>query len=276
MALVQPRHASPRDTLLAERCAEGRAAHPRLALDEATFAAYLDARATDDAALRRLHAADLYLACACARGEPEALVVFEAQIVDKLAPALARAGAASLVDEVKQIVRERLLLGAAGKGPRIADYAGEGALLTWVRVVALRAAATLRRGAQRSRAREDEALLDAPLALDSPDLLHLRRRYADDFKAAFELGVAELTPRDRNLLRQHLIDRLTIDDLGALYRVNRVTASRWLSHAREEVARATRKALVARLRLSPPELESILRLVRSDLDLSIDRVLRRA
>jgi RNA polymerase sigma-70 factor (ECF subfamily) len=263
---------SPRETLIAERCAEARAAHPRLGLAAADFAAYLSARAPDEAALRSRNAADLYLACAAARADAAALATFEAEILDRLAPALIRAGAGAILDEVKQVVRERLLVAPAGRDPRITDYAGEGTLVTWVRVVALRAAATIRRGAQRSRAREHEALLDTPLPVDSPDLAHLRRRYAGDFKAAFEAGVAGLGPRDRNLLRQHLLDGLTIDDLGALYQINRVTAARWLSRAREEVARATRKALAARLRLSPAELDSVLRLVRSDLDLSIGRV----
>lgn len=267
------------DAVLAELHAAGRAAFPGIALDHAVFAAHLRARAgeaADAAALRRLHAPDLYLACACARGDAGAVRLFEEAVLRKIEPALARVGAEPILAEVKQIVRERLLVGAPGKEPRIAEYAGEGALLTWVRVIALRTAATIRRGARRSKAREDEAMLDAAMAVEGPELAHMRRRYAHDFKAAFEVAVTELSPRDRNLIRQHLIDGLTIDDLGALYQVNRVTAARWLSSAREDVARATRRALTARLSVSQGELESILRLVRSDLDLSLERVLRRA
>src|SRR5262249_27085192 len=103
-------------------------------------------------------------------------------------------GAASILDEVKQVVRERLLVGTSGRGARITDYAGEGTLLTWVRVVALRAAATIRRGAQRRSAREHEALLDTPLSIDDPDLSHLRPRVARGLQGPFEARGARPGP----------------------------------------------------------------------------------
>jgi RNA polymerase sigma-70 factor (ECF subfamily) len=275
---MTPRDDAALAALILSLHAEARAAAPGVAIDEATFGALLRERAgdpVDEAALRRLNVRDLHLAWACARGDAAALALFDESVLARLDPALVRVGAGAILDDVKQAVREKLFVGAADRGPRIVDYAGEGELRTWVRVVALRTAATILRGARRTRTRED-ALADAPGAIDSPELLHLRQRYAPEFKVAFELAVAELTPRDRELLRQHLLDGQTIDDLGALHGVNRVTASRWLSRAREDVARATRKTLAARLRLSAGEMESVLRLVRSELDLSLERVLLRA
>jgi RNA polymerase sigma-70 factor (ECF subfamily) len=92
-------------------------------------------------------------------------------------------------------------------------------------------------------------------------------------KRAFHLAVAELEPRERNLLRMHLLDGLSIDQIGVFYRIHRATAFRWVAKARERVWDETRNRLREKLRLSPSEYDSILHQVRSQLDLSIERVL---
>src|SRR5438105_15650331 len=55
------------------------AAWPDLAITEGDFAAYLVARAggEDEAAIERAHAADLFLACACSRGDEAAMRALE-------------------------------------------------------------------------------------------------------------------------------------------------------------------------------------------------------
>lgn len=54
-------------------------------------------------------------------------------------------------------------------------------------------------------------------------------------KHAIEDAAAELAPRDRALLRLHLVERASIDDIAALYRVHRATVARWIQSAREIV-----------------------------------------
>lgn len=61
-----------------------------------------------------------------------------------------------------------------------------------------------------------------------PELSHLKATFAAEFKFALTLAIDELSVRDRNLLRQSVLDGLTIDQLGKLYRVHRATAARWV------------------------------------------------
>ncbi|MFC1610733.1 transcriptional regulator, partial [Myxococcota bacterium] len=84
---------------------------------------------------------------------------------------------------------------------------------------------------------------------------------------------ASLSAKDRNLLRQSLLDGLSIDQLGAIYRVHRATAARWLAGARERVLKETLSALRQRLKIDEAEFKSLINLVRSQLDLSLARLL---
>jgi hypothetical protein len=101
----------------------------------------------------------------------------------------------------------------------------------------------------------------------------MKRQYGPAFKAAFAAAFSALAPRQRTLLRQQVLDGLTIDELGALYRVHRATAARWLERAREALLSGTRTALERELKVSATECESIMRLAQSQLHVSIRRLL---
>lgn len=254
-----------------------RAAHPQLGVSAGDFAAYLAVRLDEDRPpsedLARRRVADLYLACGCVVGDRAALDHFEAELAPHLAAVVGRiAGGPDLVDEVLQSVRERLLVGTDARGPRLGDYAGEGELLTWLRVVATRAAISELRARKRAPS-GDDGLWDVASPDLDPEIALLKRRAAADIREAFHHALTELTPRQRNLLRQHLLDGLTIDELGATYGVHRVTAARWLSKARAELWSLTRRRLRARLQLTGSQIDSLLGEVRSTLDLSIERAL---
>ena len=62
--------------------------------------------------------------------------------------------------------------------------------------------------------------------------------------------------------------------LARLYGVHETTAARWVARAAERVADDARRGLMARLALSPSSFDSVARMVLSNLDLSISRVLR--
>jgi len=86
-------------------------------------------------------------------------------------------------------------------------------------------------------------------------------------------ALAELPPHDRSLLRLHYIEGLSLDRLAVMERVHRATVARWLSDARSTVLSRVRTLLAERLKLSGHEGESLLRFVRSRLDLSLRRAL---
>jgi RNA polymerase sigma-70 factor (ECF subfamily) len=55
--------------------------------------------------------------------------------------------------------------------------------------------------------------------------------------------------------------------------VHRATCARWLADARADLGRGTRKRLVATLGLPPEGIDSLLRFLDSDIELSISRIL---
>jgi RNA polymerase sigma-70 factor (ECF subfamily) len=217
-------------------------------------------------------AADLYLVCACVAGDDRALATFDAKYLGQVPQLVAKVETnPAAVEEVKQRVRERLLVAKDGR-IRLGDYGGQGRLVSWLRVVAIRVALDMRTGNKEAALSDGAA--ERMLAADDPEMDYLRSRYADEFRAAFVTALGALPTRERNVLRLHLLDGLNVDRIGQLYDVHRATAARWLAHAREELFRHTRDTLRKELGLTQTEFASIVRLVRSELDVSICRILR--
>ena len=254
--------------------AAGRAAWPEVALTDDAIKQSLEARVAEDAEtqLDNLHDADLYLAMALATGNAAALRVFEDKLVPQIDVALRRMRlAGGTADEVKQALRFELLV--ADGAPKIADYAGRGELAAWVRISATRRALKVIRKTDREETL-DEILLDHwPATTPDPRQKHLRVQYTAELKRAIRESFTALEVRQRNLLRQHILDELTIDDLARLYRVHRATCARWLADARTELSKGTRKRLINALGMPGSEVESLLRFLDSDIELSISRIL---
>jgi RNA polymerase sigma-70 factor, ECF subfamily len=57
----------------------------------------------------------------------------------------------------------------------------------------------------------------------------------------------------------------------SIYRVHRVTAFRWIEKAKEQLVKSTLETLRTRLKLPASELESVLRMIRSQIHLSLVR-----
>jgi RNA polymerase sigma-70 factor (ECF subfamily) len=87
--------------------------------------------------------------------------------------------------------------------------------------------------------------------------------------------LAGLPDRERWLLHKHAIYRSGIDELAHLLRMHRAPAARWVEAARQAVVEGVRGELVRRLQLTRGELDSILRLISSQLDVSLPRLLGR-
>src|SRR5262249_15783420 len=132
--------------------------------------------------IERAHVEDLYLACACARGDPRAVEHVDDRFLSKVGAQVAR-GSPSLADEVRQIMRERLM--GSGGVPWIAGYSGLGALGGWLRISAVRVARDLQR-AERRHVPLDSGVRAAGSAAADPELDYMKTRYADEFSAAFK------------------------------------------------------------------------------------------
>jgi RNA polymerase sigma-70 factor, ECF subfamily len=258
---------------LERQLAEIAATWPTVAIDETRYlqrlGAVIERRA--DEPLRRvietMPAADLYLAAACAAGDAAALATFRAELVPGLRQALGTLGIPpATIDETEQRVLVMLFVGDA---PQIAGYTGRGKLRSWLRSIGVRTGRRLS-GVVHGNANVDLDELDQlPAAVRDPELEVLRTRYVTEVREAFAAALAGLTDRQRTLLRQYHIDGLTIDQLAALYRINRATAARWVAGARLDVVTATRTHLVADHGIPTSEVDSIIRLVRSQLSVSL-------
>jgi RNA polymerase sigma-70 factor, ECF subfamily len=253
---------------LSELFAAACASRPDLNIDEASFKDFLRARPArlEPAALS--HAGDLALVFACERGDASAMRVLENEHLARLGDLLPvrYRGEAS---EVAQILRDRLLVPDATGKMKISEFSGRGDLRSWLRVAAVRIAINLERRHKRevTLREEDHALGDR--AVFDLELDHLKRRYSREFKEAFTAALGALEPRTRNILRQHYLDALTMETIAGIYRVHRITVVRWMDQARTELARETRRELSARLNVDKRELESILRLIESQLDVTL-------
>ncbi len=220
----------------------------------------------------RLQAQDEALAREILAGEKAALAALEA-LLARTEGVLAPMGLDSAArDEVRQRLREKLVVGRG-----LERFAGRGSLLSFLKAAAAREAITwLREQSARHKGPTDEG--DAELealaerAAD-PERRAVQAQHRALFKESFAAAVAALSARERTLLRQHLLDGLTVDALAPLYRVHRATAARWLAAVREKVLASTQAELEARAGIRGEALPELLSAIRSRLDLSLSRVL---
>ncbi len=218
--------------------------------------------------------ADLELARRCARGDVDAIASVEARYFVALDRLLARfEGGHALADEVKQRLRQKLFVGD-GVPPKIASYTGQGDLGRWIRVAATREAISLLRRESKEVPVEEVALAQALAGGVDPELAYLKDLYAAEFKAAFEQSIAALGPKERTVLKYHVLDGRNIDQIGAVYGVHRATVARWIAGVRDTLLVRTREILMDKIEVDRAEFDSIMRLIQSQLDVSLSRLLR--
>lgn len=245
-----------------------RDAYRDVRLDDAGFAAHAEACRQRGGLTE--HLGELFLAWAAGRGDTAALRHLERLIAPDVEAAARRVDRApAFVDEVRQALRVRLLVVDGGR-VRIDDYAGRGPLRGWTAVAALRVALNLKRSAGPA---SQDVLAELVSGEADPELQHLKTLYRAEFRDALGAALAALPERKRAVLRLSYVDGLKLSQLARLYQVHESTASRWVSQAAAEVAEETRRRLMAALSLSPSSVDSVARMVLSNLDLSIARIL---
>lgn len=172
-------------------------------------------------------------------------------------------------DEIAQRVAELLWLGRAGGAPLLPSYTGEAPLAAWLRVIAYR------EGLQLGRRREvpdDDDLIARVVTAAEPELVLLRHGYLALFRRCFAAALAGLSLHDRDLLRRHYLDGLSLDALGALHGAHRATAARWLARIRARLIAATRDGLRRELD-GEVDLDQVLAVIGSLLEASLSRQL---
>jgi RNA polymerase sigma-70 factor len=253
-------------------------AWPRLALQAQAFVEFLGEKVggvqAPLVALSKLHVPDLYFAFGCGQADAAALKHFEERFVPALRALLLTRTRPELAEDALQVLRSDMLVGTEKTMPAILAYSGRGALGNWFRVSVIHVLHRLHRRVEHQvqTAGPDE-LLGLPAVEDDPELHHLKTHYRAAFSAAFDAAVTALSDREKALLRFHYLEGLSTDLLGRMYGVHKATAARWVAQARDGLLMSTRRLFAERSRLSTSEVDSLMRLVRSKLNLSLRRVL---
>lgn len=210
--------------------------------------------------------AELALAAKCVDGDATALRTFERDYVSQLRPTIARIDRDdAFIDEALQQLRTRLLMGEK----RLRTFTGQAPLISWLRAVAVRTALNVRRATPKYETTDDDALELISATGPEPELLVLRQRHGPEFRDAFRTALKELTARERNVLRLQALDGLTLEQIAKLHDVNKSTVSRWLTSVHEVLAKRTRDLLGEWLALDSGQLDSLMRAMRSNLELSL-------
>ena len=251
---------------------QGATAWPALEVEPGRFAEHVAKVAPADATsqtLAVLSGEGLALCVACLEGCAPAIAIFESVYLAPLARVLQKMeGGRELAQDTLQKLRSQFFAPEMDQPSAFFSYSGRGALAVWLKVVAVRAAQKLRRGAGNHEGTSEElAAMPAPEA--DPELRFMKLQHRHHFKACFQGALEALGAREKSVLRMSLVEGLSIDDIGRVYDVHRATAARWLTTARETLVSDCRARLAGQLKVKEEELDELMGAVRSNLSISL-------
>jgi len=252
----------------------GRAAHPTIELPRETFLQFAAARAQTWAGNAE-RAADLYLACACVARVPAAIAHFLEKFGTRIPHYLGRlARNPDLVNEVRQIVVTRCIVGEGDKPPALLTYSATGSLEGWLRATAVREALAINRQSERHTG-DVEAALEAQMPWADREISLFKQIYREPVSRAFAAACAQLDAQDRALLRLHYAEGVTTADLATMYGISRATLIRRLAASRESLVDGVKAALRKAVGVAEQDFDSVLRLVQSQIDLRLSHLLKK-
>jgi RNA polymerase sigma-70 factor (ECF subfamily) len=251
--------------------AAARARWPEITLRDEDFARHLRGAGIPLSAGER--GEELFLAAACAAGEPAALRALEREYLASMKAYVAGRFQVTdaFVDELRQAVRLRLVV---EQPPRIASYNGSGSLRAFIRVVSVRLALDLIEARGRQPVpMEPETIARRFASAPAVESQLTRKEHGPRFEAAVEEAVMGLSAREKAVLRFHFVEGLNIEAIGRIYRVHRATVARWLVDIRGRIFHAVEQRMAIEVEMSPSEFRSLVGLMREELRLSFSRVL---
>ncbi len=237
---------------------------------------------------------DVHLALACLEGQSVAHRRLETRLRAVSSQALFGISTGALtLDEVFREVRTKLLVGSTvaiddpsllenasplgSKSAKLALYSGRGSLDGWLSVCMTRTALSMLRPRSSDKAFVDESIeLLESRSRDDPHFAVLRAQAGPPIEEAIRGALAQLDNADRTLLRLHVLDGLSIDDLAPLYGAHRSTMSRRLARIRNGVFETARAAAMTSLGVSETEFRSLIGNVLSAVDFTLRTLLEKS
>ncbi len=262
---------------LRRQVADARAAWPELTVTASEFATELGRRLGDTATVQSLTAcrgSDVYLTIASTAGDEAATRAIMALVEREVQFGAARTRAtADQAAETRAELHRILFTSDPPRSAATREFGGRGDLRGYLRVMAIRELVrTVKRG-RREEPREEEALFALIAPGSDPELSILRDRFHGSVDVAMRAALGKLSERSRALLRYQVVDGWNVDRVGALYGVHRATAARWTAAARDELGSLIRSEVAGQLAIQVDEVDSIVRLVQSRLDVSLERLI---
>jgi RNA polymerase sigma-70 factor (ECF subfamily) len=259
--------------------AEVRLAWPELRVEETSFVAHiagnLPEHGTLAECLAQLRVAEACLAFACGTGDLRAMQILEERYFLQVDHAWHKIrGTGVDIEDARQLFREKLFVSRGGRRPKILQYAALGDLRNWLRVAATRMLADLAKKSNAETPADDDFFAALPATGNDPQDELSKHAYRSEVREALGLAAASLSTEERNLLRFSFVDALSIDAIARIQGVHRATAARRVARARETLLLRLRQALTDKLRVRGHELDSLLRLVESQIDVTLERYLR--
>jgi len=257
------------------------AAWPGFRVERSAFQAHLLScvpEESDDVAnaISKLHTEDLYLAFACSKQVAPALREFAERHLSRIDTFLKRFGDGAVrAEDVRREVEDTLLFGRDGSPARIGQYSGRGPLERFVRTAARHAALTLLRRLRPAASAEDFDALASQLAAP-PDGSEsfVAARYEAVVREALRVALLTLDRRQRIIVRLHLVQNVTLTQIGKMLKVNQSTVSRALAGAVDTIQKEIRRQLRESEGMNESEMQSVVRDVRNRIDLNMSRMLR--
>ncbi len=275
------------DQIIADAYAEGHTRFGDLGLDLRTFSErihaivrkYLKPSASEDEVLsfvKGLHAADLYLALACARHSPggdgawddaasgdtasKAWKVFEntyKNYIRSLAHFFHRSG--FIAEDLADSILADLFLPEHSGVSRIASYSGRSSLSTWLRVIVCNRAINALRGASHtSQSREVQADIPDIPSLASVELTLRARRYGPALEDSFAAACQTLTPRQRLILLWRYEQGLQLGHIARLLGIHQSNVTRQLERMQSKIRSEVIASLSSKHGFSRPAIQECL------------------
>jgi RNA polymerase sigma-70 factor len=268
------------DLLLGELTDAAEAQWSDFRLDRSAFAKRLMAAVEDEdgdpaVMLRRVHVVDLYLAFACEQRIPAALGAFAAMYLSSTDQYLRPLGNSGVrAEDVRRELEDTLLFGRTKAPSRIGQYRGHGPLRSFVTTVARNIALTMLRP-RRENLISDFTGLASQLSAPIESLRgNSTARYETIVHDAVRSALLALDRRQRTIVRLHLVRGATFTQIGRMLKVHQSTVSRSFEAALRTLYARIRHDLRDLHGLSDSEMRSIIRDVRSRIDVTWSRISR--
>lgn len=220
---------------------------------------------------------DIYFVCACLEKIPEAIHAFETEVLKKMEiPLLNLLKSREMLDDLKGQLIQKFIYGNANSQPKIAGYRGKKKLRNWIYIAAMRQALTVLQKNKKEKPLTDLDYKQLSAMGDDPELQYLKVVCRKKFAAAFQTALSSLSFKDRNILRYHYIEGLSVDKIAKINNVHRVTVSKWLMAIRQQLLTQIQTILLADLNINQNTFQSMFQLIKSQFNVSICQYLKKS